>query len=310
MGAGPDHRAKRQPLDLPGAGTITAALAALLYALTEAKAAGWTALATLGPLSVGLALLGPFVAVERRAQAPLVPLATFRMRPVTVANAAIALESATTAYAFVLTLYFQQVLGLSPLATGLCFLPLAMAAAVAAPMAGRLLDALGGPRATLLQAMTIQMAGLLQMALTLASNGLASVIAATVIWAPARSSPTWPGPSPPPPAWATTARGWPPGCSALPSSWAPPAASGWSRPWWRPAPTPLAAPPRAPKRQSKPCNGACWPAWSSSPWPSPSCWSDCADRLKARKPRLYRHNSLVNVEMVWRAIAASAPTDR
>jgi MFS family permease len=40
MRAGPDHRAKRQPLDLPGAGTITAALAALLYALTEARQLG------------------------------------------------------------------------------------------------------------------------------------------------------------------------------------------------------------------------------------------------------------------------------
>jgi hypothetical protein len=50
-----------------------------------------------------------------------------------VANAAILLESATTADAFVLTLYFQQVLGRSPLATGRCFLPLAIVAAVAAP---------------------------------------------------------------------------------------------------------------------------------------------------------------------------------
>jgi EmrB/QacA subfamily drug resistance transporter len=183
VGAGPGHRGKRQPLDLPGAITVTAALAALLYALTEAKAAGWNAAVTLGPLTVGVALLGVFVAVEHRAQAPLVPLATFRVRPVTVANAALALESATTAYAFVLTLYFQQVLGLSPLATGLCFLPLAIAAAVAAPVAGRLIDTLGGPRVTLLQAMTVQLAGLLLMALSLAGRGLASVIAGTVVWA-------------------------------------------------------------------------------------------------------------------------------
>jgi Na+/melibiose symporter-like transporter len=93
------------------------------------------------------------------------------------------LESATTAYAFVLTLYFEQVLGLSPLATGLCFLPLAVAAAVAAPVAGRLIDTLGGRRATLLEALTVQGAGLLVMALTLAGRGVANVIAATVPWA-------------------------------------------------------------------------------------------------------------------------------
>jgi EmrB/QacA subfamily drug resistance transporter len=183
VGVGPGDRGKRQPLDLPGAVTVTAALAALLYALTEAKAAGWTAAVTLAPLSVGVALLGVFVAVERRARAPLVPLATFRLRPVTVANAAIALESATTAYAFVLTLYFQQVLELSPLATGLSFLPLAIVAAVVAPVAGRLIDALGGRRATLLQALAVQTAGLLLMAVSLAGRGLASVIAGTVVWA-------------------------------------------------------------------------------------------------------------------------------
>jgi MFS family permease len=183
VGARPDSQGTRQPLDLPGAVTLTAALAALLYALSQARAAGWTAATTLGPLTVGVALLGVFVAVERRAGVPLVPLATFRVRPVTVANAAILLESATTAYAFVLTLYFQQVLDLSPLATGLCFLPLTITAAVAAPLAGRLIDTLGGRRATMLQAMTVQATGLLLMALSLAGHGLASVIAATVLWA-------------------------------------------------------------------------------------------------------------------------------
>jgi MFS family permease len=166
-----------------GAVTVTAGLAALLYALTAAKAAGWTAPATLAPVGAGAALLGAFVAVERRTRAPLVPPATFRVRAVTVANAAVLLESATTAYAFVLTLYFQQVLGLSPLATGLCFLPLMVAAAVAAPLAGRLVAALGGRRAVLLQAMTLRAAGLLLMALAVAGRGLATVIAGTVVWA-------------------------------------------------------------------------------------------------------------------------------
>jgi hypothetical protein len=74
----------------------------------------------------------PVRASALSARAPLVPLATFRVRPVTVANATVLLESATTAYAFVLTLYFHQVMKLSPLATGLCFLPFTITAAVAA----------------------------------------------------------------------------------------------------------------------------------------------------------------------------------
>jgi nitrate/nitrite transporter NarK len=173
-----EHPGNRQELDLPGATTVTAGLAALLYALSPAKAAGWTAPVTLGPLIAGVALLAAFVAVERRARAPLVPLATFRVRPVTVANAAVLLESATTAYAFVLTLYFQQVLELSPLATGLCFLPLTITGAVAAPVAGRLIDTLGGLRATMLQAMAVQAAGLLTTSQQLGAAGGLGVVAA------------------------------------------------------------------------------------------------------------------------------------
>jgi EmrB/QacA subfamily drug resistance transporter len=178
-----DHRADRQALDLPGAVTVTGALAALLYALSQTRTAGWAAATTLGPLAVGVVLLAAFSTTERRTRVPLVPLATFRIRPVTVANAAVLLESATTAYAVVLTLYFQQVLELSPLATGLCFLPLAVAAAVAAPVAGRLLDTFGGPKPAMLAALAVQAAGLLAMAFALTGHGVTKVIAATVVWA-------------------------------------------------------------------------------------------------------------------------------
>ena len=69
VGAGRHNRGERRPLDLPGAVTVTAALAGLLYALTEAKAAGWTAPVTLGPLTAGVVLLGcslPWSVVRRR----------------------------------------------------------------------------------------------------------------------------------------------------------------------------------------------------------------------------------------------------
>ena len=186
-----------------------------------------------------------------------------------------------------------------------------MAAAVAAPMAGRLLDALGGPRATLLQAMTIQMAGLLLMARTLAGHGLASVIAATVIWAAGKVIADVAGTIT-----ATSGLGQDrTGLAAglLSTAQQLGAAGGLG----------VVAPVVAARTDAlggtatgsqAPVQALQWGLLAGvvlvALWPSSSCWSGCADTLKARKPRLDRHSSLVNVEMVWRAIAASAPTDR
>jgi MFS family permease len=77
------------------------------------------------------------------------------------------LRSATGAYSYVLTLYFQRVLELSPLETGLSFLPLAIASAATAPVAGRMVDSLGGLKPMMILGMVVQAAGLLLMALTL-----------------------------------------------------------------------------------------------------------------------------------------------
>jgi MFS family permease len=68
-------------VDLPGALAATAAIGAVIYGLVEAGNHGWGAATTLVPLAAGLGLAGVFVAVERTARAPLVPLGLLARRP-------------------------------------------------------------------------------------------------------------------------------------------------------------------------------------------------------------------------------------
>ncbi|MFD5428496.1 MFS transporter [Streptomyces sp. NPDC127084] len=101
-------------LDAPGAVTVTAGLVALTYGLSGP----W-------PLAViGLALLGLFAVLQRRAPDPLLPA---RMRVVAVPNVLMALLGAVWLGLFYfLPIYQQRTLGYSPLEAGLTQLPLAL----------------------------------------------------------------------------------------------------------------------------------------------------------------------------------------
>ena len=134
-------------MDLAGAATATLGLASLIYAVSEAPKNGWASPATLGTAGLGAVLLGLFVAAERRASAPLVPLPILRRRAVAVPNAAVVLKSMIgAAQLYVLTLYFQDALGRTPLEAGLLFIPMTVASVVASPVAGRLTTRLGAGR--------------------------------------------------------------------------------------------------------------------------------------------------------------------
>jgi hypothetical protein len=76
-----------------GAATATLGFTSLIYAASEGPKNGWASLATLGTAGLGAVLLGLFVAAERRASAPLVPLPILCRRAVAVPNAAVVLKS-------------------------------------------------------------------------------------------------------------------------------------------------------------------------------------------------------------------------
>ncbi|MEU8549964.1 MFS transporter [Streptomyces roseoverticillatus] len=150
-------------LDLPGALTVTAGLTSVVHGTVESETHAWGAWQVWGPLAAGLLLLAVFVAVEARVAHPLVPLAALRRRTAATANLLVlCMGAAAFSMWFLLSLYFQQVLGESALVAGLCFLPGSAAVVAGAQIATRLI-ARTGPRPIILTGMTISTVGLLWM---------------------------------------------------------------------------------------------------------------------------------------------------
>ena len=111
-------------LDWPGQATLTAGLFLLVLALLRGNEEGWTSSRILAELIGGALLLLAFVLVERRARQPMLPLGLFRNRGFTGAQvAAFSISASFFALFLYTTLYLQDVLHLSPFATGLVYLP-------------------------------------------------------------------------------------------------------------------------------------------------------------------------------------------
>jgi EmrB/QacA subfamily drug resistance transporter len=135
--------------DVAGAATVTGGLMLLVYALTRAPEAGWTATSTLAALVGAVVLIAAFVLVELRSPWPLLPLRIFRSRVLTSANVVMAMLSAVAFVEFyVLTLYLQDVLGYSAVESGLAFSAFASSVVVASNLA-RLVVARFGVHRTL-----------------------------------------------------------------------------------------------------------------------------------------------------------------
>src|SRR3954454_23466470 len=130
--------------DVGGAVSITAGLSLLVYALVDANSAGWGSAQTISLLAVSLALIGAFVAIERRSRAPLVPFRIFRLRTLTGANVVGVLVGASLfSMFFFISLYMQQVLGYSAIRAGLSYLPLAVSIILSAGIASQLVTRIG-----------------------------------------------------------------------------------------------------------------------------------------------------------------------
>jgi EmrB/QacA subfamily drug resistance transporter len=113
-----------QRLDVGGAVTVTAALMIAVYAIVNGNEVGWLTGRTLGLLGAAAVLLATFIGIEARVRSPLVPLRLFRLRNIAVSNVVGVLwAGAMFAWFFLSALYLQLVLGYSPLAVGLAFLP-------------------------------------------------------------------------------------------------------------------------------------------------------------------------------------------
>jgi MFS family permease len=101
---------------------VTGALVLLAYAIAQAPRVGWGASRTIAELAIAVALLGAFLAIESRGEAPLMPLRIFRLRTLAGANSVgLLLGASFYSFIFIGTLYMQQVLGFSALQGGLAW---------------------------------------------------------------------------------------------------------------------------------------------------------------------------------------------
>ncbi len=130
--------------DALGAVLVTGGLSLLVYAITQAGRDGWLAGRTLTFFAASLAMLVGFVVWEQRHPEPLMRLGILRIKTVSGANVAgFILGTATFSLFLMLTLYMQQVLGYSPMRTGVAYLAVAGTAIFTSAIAAQLVTRIG-----------------------------------------------------------------------------------------------------------------------------------------------------------------------
>ena len=136
--------ARAQSFDFPGAALVTGGLVVLVYALTQANDNGWGSAETVGLIGAAAALLAAFVTWESRTRDPLMPFSIFRLRTLVGANVAgVILGTVVFSMFLMLTLYMQQVLGYSPVETGVGYLAVAGTTIVWSAVAANLVTRVG-----------------------------------------------------------------------------------------------------------------------------------------------------------------------
>lgn len=133
-----DPAARR--LDLPGMVVFTAAMSAIVYALSRAESDGWAAPHIVGTLAGGVTLLVVFAIIERRSAHPMLDPGLFRGRAFTgIMLAALVVQGSAFGYLVYTSLWLQSVLRLGAVRAGLALVPLAVTAFVVSAVAGRYL---------------------------------------------------------------------------------------------------------------------------------------------------------------------------
>lgn len=131
-------------LDLPGAVLATGGLMTLVYALVKAPASGWTSHTSLTFFGIAIVALVAFIFNESRAKHPLVPLRIFRIRNLSGADTLmLCMAAGLFSVFFFTTLYLQEILGYTPIKTGVSFLIVPVAIAITATNVPRVIQRIG-----------------------------------------------------------------------------------------------------------------------------------------------------------------------
>ena len=136
---------RRIRIDWVGAALLSAALAAVLLAVTEANDWGWSSAQTIGLFAAGGLLFGIWIWVESRVDEPLIDLGVLRGRAVATTNLTGLLVGFAMFSSFLLIPQFAQApegsgygFGDSVSQAGLLLVPAAIFQLVAGPLAGGL----------------------------------------------------------------------------------------------------------------------------------------------------------------------------
>ncbi len=134
-------------LDPVGAALSIIGIASVVYGMIEAPDRGWANPSTIAAFTIGLAVLAAFVAWELRQSEPMLDIRYFRNPAFSTGTAGMILVFlAMYGVMFLITQYFQLILGYSPLGSALRFLPMAPIMIVVAPLTPRLASRFGANR--------------------------------------------------------------------------------------------------------------------------------------------------------------------
>jgi EmrB/QacA subfamily drug resistance transporter len=134
-------------LDLVGAGLSVVGISSLVYGLIQAPDTGWSGAGTMVAFAVSIVVLAVFVLWESRVDQPMLDMSYFRNPAFSTATGGMILVFlAMFGVMFLITQYFQLILGYSPLSAALRFLPMAPIMMVVSPLTPRVVARVGANR--------------------------------------------------------------------------------------------------------------------------------------------------------------------
>ncbi|TCL82417.1 DHA2 family methylenomycin A resistance protein-like MFS transporter [Curtobacterium sp. PhB142] len=173
----------RRPARFDAAGQVLAllALGGLVFGLIEGGASGFGRWDVVVALAVAAASVVGFLLVQAHGRNPMMPLDLFRSGGMRIAlGVGFAFMVGNFGSVFVLSLYLQQHLGLSPLAAGLVFLPSAAFSIVGNIVSGTLVNRFGA-RVPVVAGLTTMAIGLVVMIVLAPYDSIAAVAVCTIL---------------------------------------------------------------------------------------------------------------------------------
>ena len=169
------------PLDVIGALFSIAGMVTLVYAIIEAPERGWASAETLATLALAFAFIALFLTWERHTKDPMLDLAYFEDPRFSVASGGMTLVFfAMFGLFFLITQYFQLVLGYDALGAGLRQAPMALVLMTVAPNTARLAGRFGAHR-VVAGGLTLVATSMLLLGLLTVDSSYPQVIGAMVV---------------------------------------------------------------------------------------------------------------------------------